>query len=360
MTIEYLDAKRVQGQLGSAGSAELDGTNDYIDLGGSATTYNFLTAGSFSIACWIKITPAHDKILFDNMNDKPPSTNKGITYIIEGAGGSTYQITMKFSDGSSSSSLVTTAVWGDTNWQHFCSTYDGTTMKIYRNGTQVASGSITSNTEDQSYVPRIGWGTDGAKGKLAGNIDDFLITNDVLSATEISDLQTTAVSDVSPTISNQQVHYKFSENFNDSSVNSRNATATGSEISTSVYKFPKPDDKATLIDSATWESPAVASTGFNLGSTEAITLRLDTGNPILGKPVTSITYTLGDSSSPTGTSNVYIYNGTTLKATADETLDDSTIGSSNTQVTFNFTGNTYNMVLGDLCEQDKMLLVVTH
>ena len=41
MTIEYLDAKRVQGQLGSAGSAELDGTNDYIDLGGSATTYNF-------------------------------------------------------------------------------------------------------------------------------------------------------------------------------------------------------------------------------------------------------------------------------------------------------------------------------
>lgn len=347
MTIEYLDAKRVQGQLGSAGSAELDGTNDYIDLGGSATTYNFLTAGSFSIACWIKITPAHDKILFDNMNDKTPSTNKGITYIIEGAGGSTYQITMKFSDGSSSSSLVTTAVWGDTNWQHFCSTYDGTTMKIYRNGTQVASGSITSNTEDQSYVPRIGWGTDGAKGKLAGNIDDFLITNDVLSATEISDLQTTAVSDVSPTISNQQVHYKFSENFNDSSGNSRNATATGSEISTSVYKFPKPDDKATLIDSATWESPAVASTGFNLGSTEAITLRLDTGNPILGKPVTSITYTLGDSSSPTGTSNVYIYNGTTLKATADETLDDSTIGSSNTQVTFNFTGNTYNMVNGD-------------
>ena len=82
MTIEYLDAKRVQGQLGSAGSAELDGTNDYIDLGGSATTYNFLTAGSFSIACWIKITPAHDKILFDNMNDRTQSSSVGLTYII--------------------------------------------------------------------------------------------------------------------------------------------------------------------------------------------------------------------------------------------------------------------------------------
>ena len=248
MAVTALSGQRWQGQLGSAGSAELDGTNDYIDLGGSATTYNFLTAGSFSIACWIKITPAHDKILFDNMNDKTPSTNKGITYIIEGAGGSTYQITMKFSSGSSSSSLVTTAVWGDTDWQHFCSTYDGTTMKIYRNGTEVASGSITSNTEDQSYVPRIGWATDGEKGKLTGNISDFLITNDVLSATEISDLQTTAVSDVSPAISNQQVHYKFTENFNDSSGNSRNATATGSEISTSVYKFPKPDDKTTVTD----------------------------------------------------------------------------------------------------------------
>ena len=245
MAVTALSGQRWQGQLGSAGSAELDGTNDYIDLGGSATTYNFLTAGSFSIACWIKITPAHDKILFDNSDSN--TANVGITYIIEGAGGG-YQITGKLNRGGSGSDSVTTAVWGTTDWQHFCSTYDGTTMKIYRNGTEVASDSMTSSSSDQSYVPRIGWGANGNKGKLTGNISDFLITNDVLSATEISDLQTTAVSDVSPAISNQQVHYKFTENFNDSSGNSRNATATGSEISTSVYKFPKPDDKTTVTD----------------------------------------------------------------------------------------------------------------
>ena len=80
MAVKYLDAKRIRGELGSAGSAELDGSNDYIDLGGSATTYNFLTAGSFSIACWIKITPAHDNPFFKAEADIAEETGKALGY----------------------------------------------------------------------------------------------------------------------------------------------------------------------------------------------------------------------------------------------------------------------------------------
>lgn len=69
-----------------------------------------------------------------------------------------------------------------TNWVHIVTTFDGTTARIYRNGTQVASGN------------KAGWNTLNGVFVLGKDveiyIDDLKIYNRAISATEVSNLYT--------------------------------------------------------------------------------------------------------------------------------------------------------------------------
>jgi hypothetical protein len=69
-------------------------------------------------------------------------------------------------------------------WTHVAATFDGTTMRLYVNGTQVASLAQTSPIATSSSPLRIGgnsaWGE-----YFAGSIDDVRVYNRALSATEI-------------------------------------------------------------------------------------------------------------------------------------------------------------------------------
>jgi hypothetical protein len=73
-------------------------------------------------------------------------------------------------------------------WTHVAATYDGSTIRLYLNGTQAASK--TYNTPI-TYVPhswRIGSGLDSASNTgfwWTGNIDDVALYNSALTATQI-------------------------------------------------------------------------------------------------------------------------------------------------------------------------------
>lgn len=72
-------------------------------------------------------------------------------------------------------------------WYHFTYTYDGTTAKVFKNGTQIGSAAKAWNTLNSADVFRLGIGI-GGELWFNGAIDDLKIYNYVLTDTEISNL----------------------------------------------------------------------------------------------------------------------------------------------------------------------------
>jgi len=243
MAIKWLDAKRLQGTnaerlaLTTIETKSLDVHDaDYVTAGGSAGDYNFLCgnsggSGDFSISCWIKPdSGCPDKaIILDQFGFN--STN----YVGFGArfnnSSGNRTISCGISPQGSFPSVTTGADWVEDSWQYLTITYDSGTMKVYRNGVENVSGSVASTDSTPSFVLRIG-DTNSDDNPLDGYISDLLLTDDVLSADEISALASgTTVDNVSPAIDNQELHYTFFTDLTDSSGEGRNGTPTGSSPS---------------------------------------------------------------------------------------------------------------------------------
>ena len=247
MAIKWLDAKRLQGTNAErlamttteTKSVDFDGTTDSVTAGGSASTYGFLTGnttgtGDFSIACWIKPTPTTQAVLFDSFGYDGSNSGFGARWDSDGT------LNVGIADGSGFPTVSSGAIFSTGAWQHLIITYDSGTMKIYRNGTQAVSGSVASTNNTPYGVLKIGEANDSQDNEYQGYMSDLLLTDDVLSADEISALASgTTVDNVSPTIDNQELHYTFFTDFTDSSGQSgRNGTASGATINTDGGTLP--------------------------------------------------------------------------------------------------------------------------
>src|SRR5204863_1499266 len=77
-------------------------------------------------------------------------------------------------------------------WSHLATTYDGANLRIYVNGTQVATKAITGNLLTSTGVLRIGgnsvWGE-----YFSGLIDELRVYNRALTATELQTDMTTPI-----------------------------------------------------------------------------------------------------------------------------------------------------------------------
>jgi hypothetical protein len=87
-----------------------------------------------------------------------------------------------------------TAAAAVNTWTHLAATYDGTTLRMYANGTQVSTKAVTGNVIASTGALRIGgnaiWGE-----YFQGSIDEVRLYRRVLSATEIqSDMNASIVS----------------------------------------------------------------------------------------------------------------------------------------------------------------------
>ena len=74
------------------------------------------------------------------------------------------------------------------SWQHLAATYDGSTLKMYRNGASILSTSVTyslpSITRTYCYIGKSNW----ADGDSNSYIDELRIYNTALSSSSISAL----------------------------------------------------------------------------------------------------------------------------------------------------------------------------
>jgi arabinoxylan arabinofuranohydrolase len=168
----------------SGGPYTLNGSTDYVDLPDGLTN----DLNDFSIACWVKLNTLDTWTrIFDFGGDTnifmmltPASGNTGYPY---------FCITLTGNDGEQG--LDGTGAFPTGSWQHIAVTRSGNTGILYINGQEVDRNTgITVNPADMgnttnNFIGRSQWSNDPY---LNGEVDDFVVYNRAISASEVSAL----------------------------------------------------------------------------------------------------------------------------------------------------------------------------
>lgn len=147
------------------GSAEFNGSSDYIQLNEPFSHTNH------TIAAWVYFS-ANDSNFFDNRD----ANDDGIRFELNGSTNLSYSV---------NSSDVIENSFPLNQWGFVTGTYDGTTQKLYIDGSQVGSAS-TSQTISTTTNAKIGRGSYSAIALMDGNLANVAIWNRALSSDEIN------------------------------------------------------------------------------------------------------------------------------------------------------------------------------
>ena len=150
------------------GSAEFNGTSDFID------TNNAFSHTNHTIAAWVYANDTSgNKFIFDNRD----ALNDGVLL----RASSTETIQYYINNGSGA---ATTSTFAD-EWVFITATYDGTTAKIYANGSLEGSESISATISVTSDA-LIGTSSTSVGNFLNGNLANVAIWNRALTSDEIN------------------------------------------------------------------------------------------------------------------------------------------------------------------------------
>lgn len=164
------------------GALTFDGTNDYVTVP-DANSLD-LTTG-MTMTAWVRPTTlgAWRQVL---LKERP----NGLTYAMYATGGSGNRPNGQASIGGVDREVGGTAAIAANAWTHLAVSYDGSTMRIYVNGTQVATRAQTGAAATSSNALKIGgnaiWGE-----WFAGQIDEVRVFNRALTAAEVGTVRDT-------------------------------------------------------------------------------------------------------------------------------------------------------------------------
>ena len=150
------------------GSAEFNGSSDYIQLDTPFSHTNH------TIAAWV-----YNKDFGSTILDNRDADNDGIRLIIGGSKTLVYQI--------NSSDAYTSSALNDEQWYFVAGTYDGTTQKLYVDGSLVHSLSTSQTISVSTSDARIGRSTYETN-YMDGNLANVAIWNRALNPDEINSI----------------------------------------------------------------------------------------------------------------------------------------------------------------------------
>jgi hypothetical protein len=169
------------------GSMKFDGTGDYLTVPNNVA-FNFGT-GDFTIEAWVYVAGNSS---LNNSTQRAagviasfPTTTQTLTnswaLTISGSGTTTGTgIGFSSWQSGSQSLLSATVTMSQTSWNHIAVARSGTTTKLFLNGTEVASGTLSNQTVNSGQNLAIGrTGYPGYIEELNGYIDDLRVTNGV-------------------------------------------------------------------------------------------------------------------------------------------------------------------------------------
>jgi hypothetical protein len=211
-------------------SVAFDGSNDYVDIPSALS----LKPSRWSIEAWVKVTGG-DTIMGTVFADE--YNGSSVSYVLDAfdGAGHTLKPSVGFYNGSWRIAQSATPLSAGTIY-HLVGTWDGTVLRIYVNGSQVATNTPGSSpTAGNVLNPRIGtrWDNSGDGQKFHGNLDEVALYDYALAPSQISN------------------HYTIGSTTGD-------ATATPSTV-VGVGAIPAPAAKgnATALPSATVGTGAV-------------------------------------------------------------------------------------------------------
>jgi hypothetical protein len=197
----YLDFKSNKSdtlKFPSEGSTEFNGTSDYIDCGGSSTLKT-LGNSSFSFSAWINSDldssdawinsdlDSSDDYIFSNST----GTDKGILGRVTSA--NKFRV-LTLTNGSNFDGAESSAL--SSGWNHVVSSWDGSTMRIYINGTEdttrVNQGTLGDSTSTNNFL--IGRQTNsagyfnGKTGYFNGKMANLAVWSRALTPEEIQSI----------------------------------------------------------------------------------------------------------------------------------------------------------------------------
>ena len=152
--------------------------NDYIDLGNSFLLSN---RNAFTLEGWVKFNKADigNRYSLFGQND-----------VIEFGFTNTNTILLWTAGGGSITTTLTTS-FGNNAWHHIAAVGTGTNLRIYLDGTLIASGGSTTTNygSNTTFTPKIGAGViDGSGGGFTGQIKKVGMYSTALSAATIATL----------------------------------------------------------------------------------------------------------------------------------------------------------------------------
>ena len=193
------------------GSASFDGASDYIQLN---TPFSYT---NHTVAAWVYAEDdATNKYIFDNRD-------------AFGDGIRVFSMTdEKIRYGVNSSDLTTSNSYGN-QWVYIVGTYDGTTQKLYVDGS-LDQSATTSQTISVSSDSKIGSQNDTIQNWMDGNLANVAIWNRALSSDEINSVMWKSYDGLTPSeTSGLQAWYSLDDisgsSVPDSSGNGNNGTA---------------------------------------------------------------------------------------------------------------------------------------
>ncbi|MFM8338061.1 MAG: LamG-like jellyroll fold domain-containing protein, partial [Opitutaceae bacterium] len=178
------------GGSGGGYSAQFDGATDRIDLANSADL-NVNNGAPFSVSAWIKTDFSDGQrviVAKAPVSGSSPET-KTAALFVSGEGKLRYD--NYFINACESSAVVRTGAW-----VHVAMTYDGSTYRLFVNGTADGTGSFTGSNEAATpWVFTIGqsYNTAFPAGSFKGNIDEVAFWSRALAASEIANLAATGL-----------------------------------------------------------------------------------------------------------------------------------------------------------------------
>ncbi|MBI2547594.1 MAG: LamG domain-containing protein [Candidatus Aenigmarchaeota archaeon] len=169
----------VTGNFGNA--TNYDGVGDYTDVG-TPSTLNI--TNTITMMAWVKGT---------DMNAEGRVISKLGDYLLRlNPVGESPRFSCFITNSSNVGEPRTSTSFENDTWIHFACTYNGTTLTLYKNGVSVSSSSRSGSMMTNATNIVIG-STDGTGSFFNGTIDEVMIWNRSLTATEIAFLYETSI-----------------------------------------------------------------------------------------------------------------------------------------------------------------------
>lgn len=163
-------------------SIDLDQSlGDYIDCGNNASVD--ISGNTLTIEAWVYPNGFQAAVWQGCVIAKDGPGDNG--YLLRVGNGGQVNFNIGSNPGSWNE-ITSVATIANNTWSHIAGTYDGTTMRLYINGVEVASGALSNNVGSTTNSLMIGEDPWWSGREFPGRIDEVMIWNTARSATQIN------------------------------------------------------------------------------------------------------------------------------------------------------------------------------